>query len=118
MTVPIGVDASKESAPHFSQPWQARAFAMVVRLHEAGLFTWREWADTLGEHIAAAPAAGDPDNGDTYYAHWLHALEAILTRKAAISADELQRTTHAWSRAALRTPHGSPIELRPQDFPD
>ncbi len=116
-----GQGASGEAggqAPDFAEPWQAHAFAMVVELHERGLFTWREWADTLGEQIAAAQAAGDPDRGDTYYAHWLAALETIVARKGAASAGELKRTAGAWHHAARRTPHGRPIELRAEDFPD
>mgnify|MGYP001952527059 CR=1 FL=1 len=35
----------------------------------------------------------------------------------AASAGELERTREAWRRAADRTPHGSPIELRPTDYP-
>ena len=118
MTDRIGVDAAADDAPHFAEPWQAHAFAIVVRLHERGLFTWREWADTLGEQIAAAQAAGDPDRGDTYYAHWLAALETIVAQKGAASADELQRVAGAWDRAAQRTPHGTPIELGAEDFLD
>ena len=117
MTDPIAA-AEADNAPHFAEPWQAHAFAIVVRLHERGLFTWREWADTLAEQIAAAQAAGDPDRGDTYYAHWLAALEAIVARKGATSAGELQRVARAWERAAQRTPHGRPIELRSEDFAD
>jgi hypothetical protein len=30
------------NAPVFREPWQAHAFAMVLTLHERGLFTWRE----------------------------------------------------------------------------
>lgn len=26
--------------PAFAEPWQARAFAMVVSLHDRGLYTW------------------------------------------------------------------------------
>jgi nitrile hydratase accessory protein len=118
MTDRFVIDMTSEDEPHFAEPWQAQAFAMVVKLHERGLFTWREWADTLGEQIAAARAAGDPDRGDTYYAHWLGALEAIVARKGATSAYELQRTAHAWDRAAQRTLHGRPIELRAEDFSD
>jgi len=103
-------------APVFREPWQAHAFAMVLALHERGLFTWREWADTLAAQISAAQAAGDADQGDTYYQHWLAALEALVQRKGAGSADELARTAQAWDHAADRTPHGQPIELRPDDF--
>lgn len=104
-------------APPFAEPWQAQAFAMVVQLHQRGLFTWREWADTLAQTITAAQRAGDADRGDTYYHHWLAALERIVATKGAASAGELQRTAAAWDHAAERTPHGQPIELRPDDYP-
>lgn len=103
-------------APPFAEPWQAHAFALVVRLHEQGLFTWTEWAEALSQQIAAAQAAGDPDRCDTYYAHWLAALETMVARKGAATADELAHTAHAWDSAARRTPHGAPIELRQEDF--
>ena len=120
MTDRIAVDTAADAPdrePQFAEPWQAHAFAMVVQLHERGLFTWREWADTLAHQITAAQAAGDPDRGDTYYAHWLAALETIVARKGATSATELGRLARAWDRAAQRTSHGAPIELRADDFP-
>jgi nitrile hydratase accessory protein len=103
--------------PVFAEPWQAQAFAMTLALHERGLFTWPEWAQALAQEIARAQAAGDPDTGETYYRHWLAALEHLVAAKGAGSPDELQRHRHAWDRAAHRTPHGQPIELQPQDFP-
>ena len=30
------------SEPVFREPWEAQAFAMAVRPHEAGVFTWPE----------------------------------------------------------------------------
>ena len=102
--------------PVFAEPWQAHAFALTLRLHERGLFTWSEWADALSRQIAAAQAAGDADRGDTYYRHWMAALEALVVAKGASSDDELQRHRRAWDHAAERTPHGQPIELRPADF--
>ena len=59
-----------EDGPVFREPWEARAFAMALALHEAGVFTWKEWAETLGAQIKRAQAAGDPDTGETYYRHW------------------------------------------------
>lgn len=109
-------DPVDSETPALAEPWQAHAFALAVKLHERGLFTWQEWADTLSQHIAAAQAAGDPDRGDTYYMHWLAALEAIVARKGAVTAGELASTAQAWERAAQRTPHGAPIELRDEDF--
>ena len=98
--------------PVFKEPWEAKAFAMVLELHERGLFTWTEWAETLAHEIRAAQSAGDADSGDTYYRHWLHALESMAARKGATSNEELGRYRRAWAEAAERTPHGQPVELR------
>ena len=106
------------AGPVFQAPWEAQAFAMAVMLHERGLFTWPEWAQALAREVAAAKAAGEPDLGDTYYLHWLAALERIVADKGAGSAAEMLRYRHAWDHAADRTPHGKPIELKPEDFAD
>jgi nitrile hydratase accessory protein len=98
-------------SPIFKEPWEAKAFALVLRLHERGVFTWTEWADSLAQEIRAAQASGDVDRGDTYYRHWLRTLEALVVRKGAASIDELTGCRRAWAEAAERTPHGSPIEL-------
>jgi nitrile hydratase accessory protein len=98
----------------FREPWEAQAFAMAVRLHEAGHFTWTEWAAALAEQIQKAQAAGDPDLGDTYYRHWLAALEGLVAAKGLVSAEELARRKGEWAEAARSTPHGEPIELRPR----
>lgn len=103
--------------PVFREPWEAQAFAMTVSLHEQGLFTWPEWAEALAGRIRAAQADGDPDLGDTYYHHWLAALEEIVASSGAGSTDEQAGHRTAWERAAARTPHGQPIELIAADFP-
>jgi nitrile hydratase accessory protein len=104
------------AGPVFRAPWEAQAFAMALSLHARGLFTWGEWAATLGAEILRAQAAGDPDRGDTYYRHWLAALERIVIEKGVAKPDLLARTRAAWDRAADRTPHGEPIKLTPDDF--
>jgi nitrile hydratase accessory protein len=105
-----------EGGPVFSEPWEAQAFAVTLALHERGLFTWSEWAQALGTRIAAAQGEGDPDLGDTYYHHWLGALENLIAAKGAASIAELVRHQGAWHHAADRTPHGQPIELQQGDF--
>jgi nitrile hydratase accessory protein len=104
--------------PVFREPWEAEAFALALALNERGLFTWKEWAATLGEEIKKAQAAGDPDTGETYYRHWLATLERIVAAKGLADTRALARTRDAWQRACERTPHGTPIELRPGDFRD
>jgi nitrile hydratase accessory protein len=109
----IPVDAD---GPVFREPWEAQAFAMAVALHERGLFNWTEWAATLAAEIKRAQAAGDADTGETYYRHWLAALERLVSEKGVTTAAALHRYRDAWDHAADRTPHGQPIALEPQDF--
>jgi len=100
--------------PVFREPWEASAFALAIKLNEAGLFAWSEWAETLSAKIAEAQAAGDPDLGDTYYQHWLAALETLVLAKTDLTLDQLLKRKDAWARAADRAPHGEPI-LLPED---
>lgn len=108
----IALPRDEEGSPAFREPWEAQAFAMTLKLHQAGLFTWSEWATHLAEEIQRAQAAGDPDVGDTYYRHWLSALERIVAEKGVIGAAELTQRKQDWAEAARATPHGRPIELR------
>lgn len=109
----MNADAGERS---FREPWEAQAFAMMLALHERGYFTKNEWAAALAAEIERAQRAGDPDTGATYYRHWLAALERIVAEKGLTDASALERCRDAWGRAAGRTPHGSPIELRAGDF--
>jgi nitrile hydratase accessory protein len=114
-TAPPSVPRDVEG-PVFREPWQAQAFALALSLHERGVFSWTEWAATLGDEIKKAQAAGDPDTGATYYHHWLAALERLVAAKGLTDAKTLTSTRDAWQRACARTPHGAPIELQPGDF--
>jgi len=100
-----------DDGPVFAEPWQAQAFSMAIELHRAGHFSWQEWAGQLSAEIAAAQTRGDPDRGDTYYHHWLAALEKLVKTKGLASAEELERRRQQWDHAARHTPHGQPIEI-------
>jgi nitrile hydratase accessory protein len=102
--------------PVFEAPWQAHAFAMTLSLHERGVFTWPEWANALSVEIRSAQQAGDADRGDTYYLHWLKALEGLVASKGVTSKAELARYERAWHNAAQRTAHGAPIVLSDGDL--
>jgi nitrile hydratase accessory protein len=91
--------------PVFAEPWQAQAFAMTLKLHEAGLFTWAEWAEALG-----AERAADPDDGARYYEHWVTALEKLMAARG-LPAQALAARKAAWADAYRRTPHGKPVVL-------
>src|SRR5262245_24710871 len=102
--------------PVFREPWDAHAFALALTLQDTGLFAWTEWAAMLSEEIKTAQGAGEPVTGTTYYRHWMATLERMVAEKGLATAETLTRYERAWDRAAHRTPHGMPIELRPEDF--
>jgi nitrile hydratase accessory protein len=93
-----------DEEPVFNEPWEAEAFAMAVKLHERGVFTWVEWAETLGVEIKAHPQRA-------YYESWLATLEHLVEAKALMSSVERHARIEAWDRAARATPHGRAIEL-------
>jgi nitrile hydratase accessory protein len=107
-----------DDGPVFNQPWEAKAFALAVRLSEAGFFSWPEWVEIFSRQIKAAQKRGDPDLGDTYYRHWLNALERICAAKGLVGGEDLRRRKAAWRLAYLNTPHGRPIELAAAFKPD
>lgn len=93
----------------FEAPWQAQAFAMTVALHEAGHFTWAQWAKALSAQIHADP--GSDGSNDAYYGAWLRALETILAEIGTVDPAMVAQVTQSWHRAARATPHGTPITL-------
>jgi nitrile hydratase accessory protein len=104
----VNATDSPAEATLFDEPWQAHAFAMTLSLHERGVFTWPEWSNALSQEISRG--------GETYYRHWLRALEALVAAKGVASNDELTRLQQAWRHAAERTPHGAPIVLADEDL--
>ena len=109
--IPRGADGE----PAFREPWEAQAFAMALALHEKGAFTWAEWAEVLGEEIAAAR---EGKGSDAYYRHWLAALERLVTEKGVAGTNDLALRRAAFARAAAATPHGEPILLENDPGPD
>ena len=94
MTVPPDPGLSDAAAPRFEAPWQARIFAAVVSLADAGCFRWEEFQ----RRLAAEVSRGDGDPG-RYYEHWLAAAENLLAEKGLLAPDRL-----AGRIAALRPP--------------
>ena len=92
----------------FAEPWQAEAFALVVALHERGLFEWSEWAQLLAEEVRRPGVAPD---GSDYYDCWLRAFERVARSKGIATRAEVDALAAAWQRAAHATPHGKPILL-------
>ncbi|SCX36099.1 nitrile hydratase accessory protein [Agrobacterium rosae] len=73
--------------PVFKAPWEASAFAMTVKLSEAGYFTWPEWVKCLSSVIADHDKHHNHEHLDTnseYYSQWFEALEVILANKGVM----------------------------------
>jgi nitrile hydratase accessory protein len=97
--------------PVFNEPWEAEAFALAVHLSAAGYFTWTEWVTVFSQEIQAAQERGDADLGQTYYQHWLKALERLCLEKRLVGQADMHRRQEEWRRAYRHTPHGQPVEL-------
>ena len=83
-------------APRFEAPWQARIFAAMVSLADAGCFRWEEFQ----QRLIAEVGRGDGDPG-RYYEQWLAAAEKLLTEKGLEHYhDVMSRSARAKTRAS------------------
>ena len=74
----------------FTEPWEARAFAVAVALCEAGQFQWSEFQRKLIDEIGASEKSGGvTSGGPDYYRHWLAALTRLLKAKGIVGGAEL-----------------------------
>jgi nitrile hydratase accessory protein len=79
------IEAARLDPDHvFSAPWEARAFALALKLSESGHFTWEEFREHLIAEVGASDRIrardGTSDQGE-YYEHFLRALEKLLDEK-------------------------------------
>ncbi len=70
----------------FQNPWEAKAFALVVQLHQEEHYTWTEWAEQLSIEIKRA---GEKQSGEDYYRLWLKAAELLIVKKGLCEQNEL-----------------------------
>jgi nitrile hydratase accessory protein len=102
--------AARTLAPQavFSEPWEARAFAVAVALCEAGQFRWAEFQQSLIEEIGAAEKTGRTTSGGAdYYRHWLGALTRLLNAKGIVVGAELEaRIAEVGPPPPSQDPHG------------
>ena len=95
-TLPIGVDEDIT----FAEPWEARAFAIIVKLAQSGYFTWSEWVECFATEVAAATAMETAGGAaKTYYQQWLNAAETLMIAKGVTSRDQLAARKFAMSSA-------------------
>jgi nitrile hydratase accessory protein len=75
----------------FAAPWEAQIFAIVVKLHQAGLFQWEQFAARLSAEIHAHP-------NEAYYHCWAQAAIDLLKDDRLIGEAELLEQTRAVMR--------------------
>ncbi len=74
----------------FAEPWEAKAFAIIVKMSESGYFTWNEWVECFSKEVAAATAVElGGGKAKTYYEQWLSAAEKIMVEKGITSEAQL-----------------------------
>lgn len=86
-SLPAGLAIPRdESGPLFAEPWEARAFAVVVDMNARGLFGWKEFQGLLVEEIRDSEGAG---LCRPYYLNWLRAAERLLEAKGFATDAEI-----------------------------
>ena len=103
MIDPVGILPAGRNGPLFDAPWQAQIFAMVVALHERGLFPWQAFQSLLIETIA--DAAQHEQGAEFYYRHWLRAAERLLHRLDLVGDAEIAARTRDVTAAANAAAH-------------
>lgn len=75
----------------FKTPWQARAFAVTIALHEEGAF--EDFQQFQQQFVAEVQADTDDrwgaDTERVYYQHWLSAVEKLVLDTDTVSLEEL-----------------------------
>ena len=70
----------------FAAPWEAKAFALVVLLHQRGHFDWQTWVHALATEVAQDRSRAQQT---PYYRLWLAAAEQLLTARGLLDAEQL-----------------------------
>jgi nitrile hydratase accessory protein len=108
---PLPVLAKNRGEPVFRDSWEAEAFAIGNILVKDERLSCMQWMDLMAAAIQTAQAAGDPDQGDTYYHHWCSALESFCFQMDWISPAAYNELVDLWALAIANTPHGVSLSL-------
>ena len=102
---PSRASRSDAEGPVFREPWEAQAFAMALALHERGLFTWPEWAATLGRRDQAGAGGGRSRYRRDLLPPLAQALERLVAEKGVADAGDLAR--YQRRLGSRRRPHAA-----------
>ena len=83
----------------FDEPWEARAFGMVIALYENGLFEWKEFQQQLIAEVRRWESVASPDAEYHYYDRWLAAFQVLIQEKGICTSPDIEsRTTELINR--------------------
>ncbi len=68
----------------FAEPWQSRAFGLVMALSDSGAIEWEDFRTKLIREISQWEASNSPGDCFNYYACWLAALEAVCVDRSLV----------------------------------
>jgi nitrile hydratase accessory protein len=73
----------------FAEPWEGRAFGLVMALVDRGVLSYDAFRDALVACVAAWEADPPPGECWSYYRCWLQALEQVLDEQALVTSGEV-----------------------------
>lgn len=83
MIAPLPQPPRQDGELIFDAPWQARSFAMAVKLYESGWFSWQQWSERLAQNIARYEQTGEIVSSHDYYSVWQQTLEQLIDQHSA-----------------------------------
>ena len=90
----------------FAEPWEGRAFGLVMTLADSGVLPYDEFRVALCERITVWEAA--PPAGETYsyYRCWLQALEQVLAQRDLVTTDDIIERAEQFAARPAGHDHG------------
>jgi nitrile hydratase accessory protein len=73
----------------FTEPWQSRAFGLVMALCDGGRLEWEEFRRELIAQVGAWEAGRAEGEAYDYWRCWLGALEGVAGRHGLVAAAEV-----------------------------
>lgn len=92
----------RNGEPVFDEPWQSRAFGMVVALHGQGAFAWDEFRERLIAKIAADPEHDDDPSAARYYEHWTAAFYDLALARGILDGEAVAEREREFRTGARR----------------
>ncbi|MBF4998059.1 nitrile hydratase accessory protein [Nocardia sp. BSTN01] len=107
-----GLPGGRPGELSFEEPWEIRAFALAVAVHDAGQYQWPAFQSALIGSIRAWEQTHPiKDASWSYYEHWVAALETVLADSGAVESDMLEsRTAEVLATPANRNHHEAHLE--------